>query len=82
MSLSREPTADELAGLEWWHSLSEPRRSDWLQLADTTRPAEAWAEYKRRTTETGCEKAGAKIITRGRTDPISDNVRANHISMR
>lgn len=48
MNLSREPTADELAGLEWWHSLSEPRRSDWLQLADSTRPAEAWAEYKRR----------------------------------
>jgi hypothetical protein len=48
---NREPSADDRAGLEWWHSLSEPRRADWLQLANGTRPAEAWEEYKRRSIE-------------------------------
>lgn len=51
MNPSREPSADELAGVEWWNSLSEPRRVDWLQLAETIRPADAWAEFKRRTGE-------------------------------
>jgi hypothetical protein len=46
--LGREPSADDLAGVEWWNSLSEPRRSDWLRLADSTKPADAWTEYKRR----------------------------------
>jgi hypothetical protein len=49
MTPSREPSADELAGVEWWNSLSEPRRADWLHLAETIKPAEAWAEFKRRT---------------------------------
>jgi hypothetical protein len=48
---SREPSADDLAGLEWWNSLSTPRQADWLRLADSTKPAEAWAEYKRRTAD-------------------------------
>jgi hypothetical protein len=52
---SREPSADERAGLEWWYSLSEPRRADWLQLADGRRPADAWAEYKRRSQEGSVE---------------------------
>jgi hypothetical protein len=26
--IHREPTADERAGMEWWNSLSEPRRAD------------------------------------------------------
>jgi hypothetical protein len=50
-NVSREPSADELAGLEWWNSLSEPCRADRLQLADSTKPADAWAGYKRRTLE-------------------------------
>ena len=32
VNLNREPTADELAGVEWSNSISEPRRADWLQL--------------------------------------------------
>ncbi len=50
--IGRETSADELAGVEWWNSLSEPRRADWLQLADSKKPADAWAEFKRRTVET------------------------------
>jgi hypothetical protein len=57
-NVSREPSTDELASVEWWNSLSEPRRADWLQLADSTKPAEAWAEYKRRTAEGQPEAIG------------------------
>ena len=59
-NLEREPTADELAGIEWWSSMSEPRRADWLQLADSARPADAWAEFKRRSLDdqTGATSAG------------------------
>jgi hypothetical protein len=59
-NLEREPTADELAGIEWWNSMSEPRRADWLQLADSARPADAWAEFKRRSLDdqTGATSAG------------------------
>jgi hypothetical protein len=49
--IGREPSTDELASVEWWNSLSAPRQADWLQLADSTKPAEAWAEYKRRTAD-------------------------------
>ena len=42
VNLDREPTADELVGMEWWNSMSEPRRADWLRLADSARPADAW----------------------------------------
>jgi hypothetical protein len=51
VNLDREPTADELAGIEWWTSISEPRRADWLRMAESAKPADAWAEYKRRTNE-------------------------------
>jgi hypothetical protein len=44
-----EPSDDERAGAAWWTALSEPRKADWLSLADSTRPADAWAEFKRRT---------------------------------
>jgi len=39
VNLNREPTADELAGIEWWNSISEPRRADWLQIAESAKPA-------------------------------------------
>lgn len=57
--IGREPTADDLAGVEWWNSLSEPRRADWLRLAVSTKPADAWAEFKRRTHEDQAEVAAA-----------------------
>ena len=58
-NLEREPTADELAGIEWWNSMSEPRRADWLQLADSARPADAWAEFKRRSLDDQPEATSA-----------------------
>jgi len=62
VSLNREPTADELAGIEWWNSISEPRQADWLQMAESARPADAWTEYKRRTMESQYAKTGATDI--------------------
>lgn len=44
---NRNPTADEIAGMQWWNSLTEAVRSDWLARADSAVPAEAWAAYKR-----------------------------------
>ena len=58
--VNREPTADELAGIEWWSSISEPRRADWLQMAESAKPADAWAEYKRRTVAVRPQETGAK----------------------
>jgi len=44
----REPTADERAGMDWWNSLSEPRRAAWLYMAQSAKPSDVWAEFKRR----------------------------------
>jgi len=55
-----EPTADELAGIEWWNAISEHRQADWLQMAESAKPADAWAEYKRRTINAQYEHAEAK----------------------
>jgi hypothetical protein len=41
------PTTDEQAGMDWWNSLTETQRADWLCRAATAVPAQAWAEYKR-----------------------------------
>ncbi len=48
---TRAPTADELAGFEWWDGLSRAERRYWLELVDEhgdASVAKAWAEYKRR----------------------------------
>ncbi|RWC69652.1 MAG: hypothetical protein EOS71_27635 [Mesorhizobium sp.] len=45
--LNRNPTADEIAGMQWWNSLTEAERANWLARADSAVPAEAWAAYKR-----------------------------------
>jgi hypothetical protein len=51
----RHPTADELAGMQWWNSMSEAERAAALKTAgwkaggtSTPSAAEAWAEHKRR----------------------------------
>ncbi|HTX51419.1 MAG TPA: hypothetical protein VME40_18740 [Caulobacteraceae bacterium] len=59
-SASREPSDDDLAGAEWWSALSEARQADWLRLADSTKPADAWSEYKRRTAQPEDDAAEAK----------------------
>lgn len=49
----RPPTADELAGIAWWNSLSEPERATALKAAGwksggtfTPSAADAWAWHK------------------------------------
>jgi hypothetical protein len=50
----RKPTADELAGMQWWNSLSEAQRATALRDAGwqpsglgTPSVAAAWAHYKK-----------------------------------
>jgi hypothetical protein len=35
----RQPTPDERLGIEWWNSLSEGERHDWLTSAETVAQA-------------------------------------------
>ena len=51
MLIHPAPSLDDLAAVAWWDSLSAPRRDDWLHLAGSTRPADAWTEFKRRSDE-------------------------------
>jgi len=43
----REPIEDERAGIVRWSELSEFASADWLRIAGSARPADAWAEYTR-----------------------------------
>jgi hypothetical protein len=50
----REPSADELAGMEWWNNLSEAARAKALAAVGwrpggpkTPSAADAWAHYKK-----------------------------------
>ena len=50
----REPTADEIAGMQWWNDLSEAERAKALVdagwksgAAGTPSAAEAWAHHKK-----------------------------------
>jgi hypothetical protein len=51
MDDEREPSADERAGMEWWNSLPERERALWLGKAQSAKPVDAWAAYKRVMTE-------------------------------
>ena len=44
--LARKPTADDIAGMAWWNSLTEQRRAYWLSVARTSSPRQAWDYYK------------------------------------
>ena len=43
----REPSADERAGMDWWNLLPESGRAAWLAKAQSAKPSDAWATYKR-----------------------------------
>jgi hypothetical protein len=49
----RQPTAEELAGMQWWNSLSETERADALNRAGDgshiPSAADAWALHKKTT---------------------------------
>jgi hypothetical protein len=47
----RIPTADEIAGMYWWNSLTEQQRAAALQLAKANTVAEAW-DWQKRVRET------------------------------
>ena len=42
----RPPTTDEAAGMVWWNSQTELVREFWLRVANSARPADAWAAYR------------------------------------
>jgi len=49
------PTADEIAGINWWNSMTEVQRAEALELAGwksggtwTPSAADAWAAHKQR----------------------------------
>jgi hypothetical protein len=51
----RKPTADELAGIEWWNSMTEAERAQALEATGwksrgtwTPSAADAWATHKQR----------------------------------
>ena len=46
---ARKPTADDLTGIAWWNSMTEPERAYWLQRAKADAPKQAWEHYKRAT---------------------------------
>ena len=39
-------TADARAGMAWWNSLTPTRRREWLDAAQSGRPADAWNAFK------------------------------------
>ena len=41
------PGPDEQQGMDWWNQLTEDERANWLQIAGSAVPAEAWAAYQR-----------------------------------
>ena len=45
--MERVPTADERAGMDRWNSLPESERAAWLAKAQSAKPSDAWATYKR-----------------------------------
>lgn len=47
MEPEREPSADERDGMDWWNSLPESERAVWLAKAQSAKPSDAWAAYKR-----------------------------------
>ncbi|MHB1870889.1 MAG: hypothetical protein ACYCT1_08550 [Steroidobacteraceae bacterium] len=39
-------TADARAGIAWWNSLTPTRRREWLEVAQSPRPADAWRAFQ------------------------------------
>ena len=42
----RPSAADEAAGMAWWNSKTDSVREFWLRVANSARPADAWAAYR------------------------------------
>ncbi len=46
MAQPLEPTADDIAGINWWNDLPEKERARWAALAGTGRAVDAWRLFK------------------------------------
>lgn len=38
---------DDMEGILWWNSIAEGDRANWMKIAGSAVPADAWAAYKR-----------------------------------
>lgn len=38
---------DAMEGILWWNAMTETDRADWMKIAGSAVPADAWAAYKR-----------------------------------
>jgi hypothetical protein len=75
--IHRDPSDDERAAIAWWDSLSAPRRADWLQMADSTKPAGAWTEFKRQSlVERAAKPPADELSAPGESIPIVRDPRA------
>lgn len=50
--IQTEPTEDEKAGMAWWNALTTDERAQWLHLAKSAAPADAWDVYNGRPLRT------------------------------
>lgn len=46
-----EPTTDDEIGMAWWNAISERERAQWLAIASSARPVDAWRAYNRHQRE-------------------------------
>lgn len=44
--MNRAPTADEANGIAWFNALDDRGRAEWLRVAGSARPVDAWGAYK------------------------------------
>ncbi|EDH5432251.1 hypothetical protein V6S45_24255 (plasmid) [Escherichia coli] len=64
MTIKSQRTPDELAGIHWWNYLDEEGRRYWMQQAGNTgRAVDAWAAYKRASTNK-CQHDGDRIVAK------------------
>jgi len=46
--MSQQPTEYQQRGMDWWNARSEAARRYWCEQAGSARPADAYAEFRRR----------------------------------
>jgi hypothetical protein len=67
----RQPTADEIAGMEWWNGMSERERAAALQLAKANTAAEAW-DWQKAMLESGNGIDVKAVYGKGNRAPESE----------
>lgn len=59
----RNATIDEVEGMAWWNSLSEPIRAEWAAKAGTGVVADAWTAFKSANLKRSQQAHGVKAKT-------------------